>query len=218
MPFHSYLLPPASYLLTELPLEDLAGGADRQRIAELDSTRVFVGGELLAAPGEQLLLRDRRPRLAHDEGLDFLPEPLVRDADNGNERDSGMSHHHLFEFTWIHIHARPDHHVLLAVDDREVPVRIERPDIAGMEPPVPHDFSGRVRPVVVALHDVRSADHDLAALPRRHRPAAVVDAAHVDTEDRLPHRARLARTGQLVETGHRRRLREAVAFQHTNAE
>src|SRR5262249_59346379 len=133
-------------------------------IPELDLPRVFEGGELLPAPGEQLLLRDLCPRPAHDERLDFLPQPLVRHADHGHERDGGMRHHHLFELTRVYVHATPNHHVLLAIHDCEIAVGIERSDIAGVKPPVPHDLGGRVRPVVIALHDIRTADDDLTTL------------------------------------------------------
>ena len=55
--------------------------------------------------------------------------------------------------------------------------------------------------------------------PRRHRRAVVgVTHAHLDPEDRLPHRARLGRPLDVVERRHRRRLGQPVALEDAHAE
>src|SRR5437667_188476 len=56
--------------------------------------------------------------------------------------------------------------LLEAVDDREVAVRVDMPDVARVQPPVGVDrLGGRLRIAEVAAHDLRAAEADLAILP-----------------------------------------------------
>ena len=71
--------------IPEFALQDFAGSADRQRIAKLHEPRVFVRGELLPAPREQLVLCRGSSGFLHDERLHLFAEPIVRYADDGDE-------------------------------------------------------------------------------------------------------------------------------------
>ena len=67
--------------------------------------------------------------------------------------------------------------VLLAVGDVEEAALVDAPDVAGVEPAVlVEHLGGRLGVVVVAAHDARAPDEDLAVLGdahlgARHRPA-----------------------------------------------
>ena len=70
---------PSSYLDAQLALEDLSRRAGGQLGSELDVARILVGGELLLAPGLQLVFGELGARLLHHERLHFFAEPLVGD-------------------------------------------------------------------------------------------------------------------------------------------
>src|ERR1019366_204592 len=107
---------------------------------------------------------------------------------------------------------------LLAIDDEEVAVLVDPTHVPRVEPPVP-DRVGRVLVAVpIALHHVVAADDDLADLALVDVLAVVVDDLHLDALDRSADRAGLALAVGVVEGGHRRTLREAVALEHLAAE
>src|SRR5919107_544356 len=204
----------------QLALEDLAGSRHRQRVAELDDPGALVGGHLLPAPGDQVVLGDLGARLSDDEGLDLLAEGLVRDADHGRQGDRLVGEEHLLDLAGVHVEAAADDHVLGPVDDVVVAVLVTAGQVAGAEPAVPHDLRGRLRSVVVALHDVVPADR---YLPDRVRPTLDVvplgvDELHLDAPDRVADRAGLRRPVGLVEGRDRRGLREPVALEDRDAE
>jgi hypothetical protein len=124
--------------------------------------------------------------------------------------------------------ARLDH-VLRAVDDGQVAVRIDRPDVAGRQPPVGAE---RVAALVaeIAAQDERSAHVEvpggLAVV--RELAALAVDDLDVDAEHRtaLPRRQRDLGIGieafvpslRIVDRAHRTHLGHAPSVQHADAE
>ena len=95
-----------------------------------------------------------------------------------------MLEHDALDLGGVGVESADDEHVLLAVGDREVAASVEQTDIAGVEPSVRVDGLGRRLGVVeVALHEVVAAHEHLAGLTGAHRPAVVVDDAHLDAGD-----------------------------------
>ena len=81
--------------------------------------RPLVAGEILLAVGEQLLDRQRRV-LLHHEQLRHLARMLVRHADRRHFEHAGMAGDHVLELVRKDLEARDQDHVLLAVDDLDV--------------------------------------------------------------------------------------------------
>ena len=132
----------------------------------------------------------------------------MRDADDRRLAHAGMLVEHLLDLARVDVVAAADDHVLLAVDDVEVAVVVDAPDVAGAEPAVGVDRGRRrVGTAPVALHHVVPADGDLAAVQQAH-----LDAVHGQAD-----RAGLALAVAAVEARDRRRLRQPVALEHRTA-
>ena len=88
------------------------------------------------------------------------------------------------DFRRIAVEAAANVHVLQAIQDAQVAARIERADIAGLEPAIRPDGGGRgLRVVQIAAHDVEAAHPDFAGRAVRQRLAvgpgnAYLHAAH----------------------------------------
>src|SRR5579884_1682961 len=98
----------------------------------------------------------------------------------------------LLDLTGIDVVATPDDQVLLAVDNEEEPVLIDRRYIAGVKPASAHHRLGRVLAVPVTAHDERPPHDDLAGLSSRDLLVLVIDHLHLHPSDRHADRARLA--------------------------
>ena len=124
-----------------------------------------------------------------------------------------MARHHVLDLVGEDLEARDDDHVLLAIDDLDVAARIHLADVARLEEAVRRHDQGRlVRPLPVALHDLRPADGDLAGFAQRHLLAVVVEKLDLDVGQRQADRSGIGlRVGGIAgDAG--RGLAEAVAF------
>jgi hypothetical protein len=110
---------------------------------------------------------------------------------------------HLLDLPRVDVVAAADDHVLLAVDDEEVAVRVHLRDVARVEPATPHRLGRGVVALEVALHDVVAADHDLADLALLDVVVVLVDDFHLDALDRCADGADLALAIGMVERRHR---------------
>ena len=130
----------------------------------------------------------------HDDGDDFLAEPVVWLADDGGLADAGVGEQDFLDLARVDVVPAADHQVLGPVDDEVEAVLVRVADVAGVQPAAGQRARCRLRPVPVALHDVVPADLDLAELiaPRRQRLVAGVGDAHLHAPDRLADRQRLA--------------------------
>ena len=120
-------------------------------------------------------------------------------------RDRGVPGEHVLDVARVDVEPAADDEVLLAVDDAEVPVAVDRADVAGGEPPVVDVRCRRPlrwRPSPVAAHDVRAADEDLA----------VVGEADLDAREGLADRAAAGRV-QGAAADDPAGLRAAVPFE-----
>src|SRR3954463_7452883 len=95
-----------------------------------------------------------------------------------------MLEQQLLELARVDVVALVDEHVLLAVDDGEVAVLVDRADVAGAQPAVLEHLGRGLDLVVVTAHHLRAADADLA-----------LDEGHLGVEDRYADRAHLAYAG-----------------------
>jgi hypothetical protein len=91
--------------------------------------------------------------------------------------DVGVLVEDLLDLARVDVVAAADDHVLLAVDDVQVPVVVGARDVAGVEPAAPLDVGRRVVAAPVAGHDRRPAHDELAGRARDDLGAGVVDDA-----------------------------------------
>src|SRR5690606_36865608 len=89
----------------QLALQDLAGRALRQRLHELDDTRVLVGREPLLAPGDQLLVGGGAAGLERHDRLHLLAVARMRHADDGGLGDRLVRVQHLLDLARVHVEA-----------------------------------------------------------------------------------------------------------------
>ena len=108
-----------------------------------------------------------RPALQLDEGLCGLAAILVGNADHDHLLHAWMGVDRLLDHLRIDVEAAGDDHVLLAVDQIEIAVGVHVADVAGEEAVADEGLRGFLRPVPVALGDVRALDADLADFARR---------------------------------------------------
>ena len=76
---------------------------------------------------------------------------------------------HFFHFTRVNIGAAADDHVLGTIEQKQIPVLVERADVAGMQPAVAHCLCSGFRIVPVAHHDDIAAHHDAIDVGDRQR-------------------------------------------------
>src|SRR6201999_1144982 len=184
---------------------DLAGGPLWQLLDQPYRPRVLVGGH----PGLDVVaqLVDGRcgACLESDRGADLFAKGVVRDADDGGLGHVRVLVEHLFDLARVDVVAAADDHVLGPVDDVEVAVLVDAPDVAGIQPSVGGDRGlGGVRQIPIALHHVVAPDLDLTRLPSRDLDSVQINHPHLDAVDRGADGTRLAGPARVVERGGRR--------------
>ena len=151
--------------LDEHPAQDLAGGRLRDRVDELQPADLLVGRDPLGDEGHQLL--GRGLALEHDERLRHLAGFLVRAGDDGHVGDGRVGEQERLQLGRGDLVALVLDQLLEPVDDGEQAVLVGEADVAGVQPALGVDrLRGRLGLVEVALHDLRPAQADLAALAR----------------------------------------------------
>src|SRR6266508_4234819 len=145
------------------------------------------------------------------EGVDGEDEPRVWYAYNDRLMDVGVAVEDLFDLARVDGVAAADDDVLLAVDEEEVALVVDVPDVAGFEPAlVRYGLAGRVFVSEIAAHDPRAADEDLA-------DRSAVDAS-IGAVDRLADRAELDGTAETVSGHDAACLGQPVALEYGAAE
>src|ERR1039457_5406825 len=119
-------------------------------------------GHAFADERSQFLVRCRHPGAENDEGMWRLAPALVGHADNRCLEDGRVAQEHRFHLHGGYVLAPADDHVLDAVADFHVAVRVYDSGVAGMEPPVSHAGLRGLGIAVVARHDSVTTHHDLA--------------------------------------------------------
>ncbi len=166
-------------LVAQFVAREFADRRARQFVDEIERRRNFVLAELAGEECLELVQRERIGAGAQlDKGLRRLAAVIVGNADHDHFLHRGMVIDRLLDHLRIDVEAAGDDHVLLAVDQIEIAVTVHVADIAGQEAVADKGLRGFLRPVPVALGDVRPLDADFAdfagrqdlAWDRRARP------------------------------------------------
>src|SRR5690606_7794342 len=172
--------------VAQFAAQDLADVGLGQFGAKLDVLRPFVAGELVAQEVEQLALGQRVVLLDHEQ-LDHLARLLVGYADGGGLEHAGMRARDFLDLVRIHVEARDQDHVLLAVDDLGIAALVHDADVAALEEVVGrHDIGCFVGALPVPRHDLWAADRDLAGLASGYRIAVVIEDHDLGRGQRNP--------------------------------
>ena len=108
---------------------------------------------------------------------DGFAQSVVGNRKGRSLQHVGMPVERAFDVEAGDILAPSDDDVLLAVEDRDEPFVIQRPQVPGAQPAVDDRFRRRLRLVEITAHDVRPLDRDLAHGAVGHRVAVPVDDA-----------------------------------------
>ena len=119
-------------------------------------------GHAFAYERSQVLVRCRHAGAENDEGMWCLTPALVRHADNRCLEDGRVAQQHRFHLNGGYVLAPADDHVLDAVADFNVSVRVYDGGVAGVKPPVSHAGLRGLGIAVVAGHDSVTTHNDLA--------------------------------------------------------
>src|SRR5262249_8812410 len=114
--------------------------------------------------------------------------------------------------------AAADDHLLLAIDDVEVPLGIHVADVARVQKAAAQGGFGLLRQPVIAEHDAGPAHHDLAALVGWQLVILLVDDGKLGARERNADRPRLARTIEAVHARTARTLGESIALEYNHLE
>ncbi|MNS13323.1 hypothetical protein D3C72_449160 [compost metagenome] len=159
-----------------------------------------------------LFLGHGHARLDHDEHLDHFTGLLVRHADGRALQHARQGRQHIFQLVGVHVEARDQDHVLLAVDDAHVAVRLNHGDVTGLQPAIAvEDLGSGLFALPVALHHLRALDAQLAHLAKRQLVAVVVDDLAQGGRHRNTDGADLVGLRR-VHRSHRAGLGHAIAF------
>src|SRR5262245_58437826 len=109
--------------------QDLADIRLRQAVAEYDLLRHLVAGEMLAAVSEERALVERRV-LLHDVEPDGLAGLRIGNTDGRRLENAGMAAHDVLDLVRIHVEARDEDHVLLAIRDVDVAALVHASEVA----------------------------------------------------------------------------------------
>ena len=120
----------ASSVALQRPPQDFPDHRLRQLLPELDLRRDLVGREVLATERPQIALGRMLPGSQDDPGLDDLTLGGVRDASNADLGNRGMRCKSFLDFARPHLKAARLDEILLAIDDEDVTVFVEVPEIS----------------------------------------------------------------------------------------
>src|SRR5213079_1740460 len=180
-------------LAGELAPQQFPDGGLGQRLPKLYALRNLVRGEVSPAVVADLLLGQAHAFPRDHPGHHSLSRMRVRDPRDADLSDGGVCRDDFFDLARPNLKTARLDEILLAIDDGEIPVPIEQPQIASIEPAVAQHFRGRLRIVPVAFHQLRRLDDDLADLAGSDLLARIIDVhdSHVDIGQRDADRALL---------------------------
>src|SRR3984893_14428294 len=169
----------------QLGLAHFAVRVARELVDELDHTGTLVVGEVVSTPGDQAVGAERRPRARLHDGVEDLAPALVGHAENGAVHHVGMLVEGILDLARIDVHTTRNDHVALAVGEVEVAVVVQVACVTDGEPPAAMR-GRRLLGIVVVLEARRGRPGvDRADLPRRQRPAVVVEDLELVPGERL---------------------------------
>ncbi len=152
---------------------------------------------------EDFLRCGRFTGFQHHEHLDLLAAFRVGDADGRGLGDFGVFEKDLFDVARVDVVAAGNDHVLFAVHDEKIALRVHHGDIAGVQPAVDDGLGRGILALPVAPHDLGAAHHEFAGLAHRHFPGGIVeiDDARFGVGNRYADAADLALAAVWVDVG-----------------
>src|ERR1700687_5018263 len=151
--------------ITQNPFEYFAGATLRQLgVQELNPAWNLVIGERAPAVSHQIIRAVDLSRLQHDTGHHKLAPLRVRDSADLGFANRGILVKSRLDLAGVDILAARDNHVLQAVQDVEITVRILTADVPRTKESVPERKSGFLRIIPIATHDIRAPSHQFARL------------------------------------------------------
>src|SRR6056297_3912018 len=170
--------------VAQLASENLADVGLGQFIDELDVAGHLVAGQFLLAVLTQFVDR-QRVVLANDYGLDQFAGFFILNTYSADFQHLGVSGDDVLDLVGVDVESRNQDHVLLAVDDEKVSFLVAAGHVAGLQPAFAvEDLGGLIGAVPVTLHDLRTADAQLAGLAGRHLVALGIDDLAFGRRDR----------------------------------
>src|SRR5712691_2238007 len=165
---------PRAKFAGELAPQQLPDGGLGQRLPKRYALWDLVGGEVSPAVVADLLLGQAHAFPRDHPGHYRLSRMRVRHPRDADLCDRRMCRDDFFDFARPNLKTARLDEILLAIGDGEIPVAVERAQIARIEPAVAQHFLGGLRILPVALHELRSLDDDLADLTASELPAGIV--------------------------------------------
>src|SRR6185312_16445970 len=150
----------------------------RQLVAELDLRGQLELGEFFLEEVNQLGRARLFPILQLDERLGRLAAVRVGNADDGDLGHGRMLVERILDPPRIDLETRGVDHVLDAIDDEDVALRVHVADIAGAEEAAHEAVLGVLRLVPVASHHLRSGDADLPGFALIERGVRIIERAY----------------------------------------
>src|SRR6185437_14977201 len=194
-----------AFAIHQYAAQDLAGRGLGDRIDELHALQPLVVGDLPVNELDDFL----RCQLSsgHHQSLGALTAFFIGNGYHGCIRDARVFQQQALELRGSYLVPFDLDQLLQAVDDREIPLGVDRADVACVQPTLLVDgVRGRLGIVQVALHHLRAAYPDLAGFA----DSSVVTRLYVDEATlrrgcEPSHRAgsRLAPTVRIVRHGAR---------------
>ncbi len=182
---------------------------------DLDAGRPFEFGEAFLAAFRQVIAqRGVRDVHRYDERDGHLAENGVRPAHDRGVAHPWVGEQDRLDLARIHLLTTTVDHVVGAAGQEEIAVRVEKTDVAGVEPTVVGESVAAGRTRIGANHpwpaDLHRADH----VGRAYR-AVVIDDADLAV-DRHAHRTRLAGPMRRIGRDQASGLGHAICFQYGN--
>ena len=187
-------------------LGEPVGGRVRELGDDLDVAGHLERGEVLARERVERSEVGRPAGRGDDERLHVFFRQVRRHADHRRLGDVGMTLERGLDLGRRQVLAAAADHFLLAADERVRLVVVDAHEVAGPQPAVDDHGRGLLGHLVVAAHDRRVAQLELADLPHADDPA-VVDCARV--VDVAEHRM-LACASRACRRGARRAARSSA--------
>src|SRR5207302_7843347 len=179
---------------TQNRFEYFAGATLRQLgVQELNPAWNLVIGERAPAVSHQIIRAVDLSRLQHDTGHYKLTPLGVRYSEDRGFANRGMLVKNRLDLGGVDILATRDNHVLQAVQDVEITVRILTADVSRTKEAVPERKSGFLRILPIATRDIRAPSHQFARLTGRNFCSCLVHDPQVDLGTRASTRGELVR-------------------------
>src|SRR5260370_19359861 len=154
---------------TQHPFEYFAGATLRQLgVQELNPAWNLVIGERAPAVSHQIIRAVDLSRLQHDTGHHKLTPLGVRYSEDRGFANCEMLVKNRLDLAGVDVLAARADHVLQAIQDVEITVRILTADASRTKEAVPERKSGFLRILPIAMRDICAPSHQFARLTGRY--------------------------------------------------